>query len=165
MADGISNSGEKSEAAFRRITGATKPKRAADGDAVLNGVNIEVKHASSTTLNQVRAVKYIPLVAHHSPTSSWFVIPAPDIVVLVAQKPRGQHTENPFESATLNISKLGDYRVKSEHHLKAAVQSAIKRADKFPELRQAMHDVLAQSKSLAKKSRADVLKLIDVLGL
>lgn len=61
---------------------------------MLDGCPIEVKSATSNTLNQVRAVKYIPLVAYHVPTEAWFVVPAPDVVRLVSSKARGQHTEN-----------------------------------------------------------------------
>ena len=64
------------------------------GDAELGGAFVEVKKATAATLNQVRAVKYIPLVAYHEPTDTWYVVPAHVIVCLVASKGRGQHTEN-----------------------------------------------------------------------
>lgn len=165
MSIGISNTGISAEEAFFRLTGATPTSRAADGDAVLHGCNIEVKNASASTLNQVRAVKYIPLVAFHSPSACWYVIPAPDVVKMVSQKSRGQHTENPFESATLNLNKLTEFRVRSEADLKLAVLDAIARGKAFPRLEQAMKQVLADSKQLAHDSRTQVSELIGTLGI
>ncbi len=62
MAFGISSGGADAESQFIALTGATQAPRAADGDAVLEGHLVEVKRASSATLNQVRATKYITLV-------------------------------------------------------------------------------------------------------
>lgn len=165
MAIGISSTGDNAEQAFRRITGATPSARAADGDAVLDGYNIEIKKVSANTLNQVRAVKFIPLVAFHSKSSKWYVVPAPDVVKLVAQKQRGQHTENPFESATLSLSKLGAFEVQDESQLATAVRLAIARGNAFPSLEAAMRRVLEQSKDLAVDSRKRVSSLLCSLGV
>jgi hypothetical protein len=51
------------------------------GDALLDDHPIEVKRASANTLNQVRAVKYITLVAYHEPSDTWYVVPAHQVVV------------------------------------------------------------------------------------
>jgi hypothetical protein len=165
VAIGISNTGDSAEEAFRRLTGARPPIRAADGDAVLDGCHIEVKKASADTLNQVRAVKFIPLVALHSPTGTWYVIPAPDVVKLVAQKERGQHTENPFESATLSLKKLDGFKVRSESLLATAVREAIERGKSFPRLEAAMRGVLTESKRLALDSRLQVTSLLTELRI
>jgi len=101
------------------------PPKSGYGDAELGGTYVEVKKATAATLNQVRAVKYIPLVAFHEPSDTWYVVPAHIIVCLVATKRRGQHTENPFESATLNIFSLGKYQVAHEADLKMATLNAI----------------------------------------
>src|SRR5665648_452929 len=103
---GISGGGRKAEEAFRQLTGADKAPRASAGDAVIDGCPIEVKNATANTLNQVRAVKYIPLVAYHQATSTWYVVPAQHVVRLVSGRVRGQHTENPFESATISVKNL-----------------------------------------------------------
>ncbi len=73
---GISHGGRSAEDLFISLTGAQRVDKAALGDAVLEGRHVEVKHASSSTLNQVRAVKYIPLVVYHSPSTAWYVVPA-----------------------------------------------------------------------------------------
>ena len=162
---GISHGGHSAEERYRQVTGAVKPPKSGLGDAALGGTFVEVKKATAATLNQVRAVKYIPLVAYHEPTESWYVVPAHVIVCLVASKGRGQHTENPFESATLNIFALGKYRVGSEADLKKATLDAIVEAQKHSELKAAMDRILADSKALAAKSVADVTALITKLML
>jgi hypothetical protein len=152
---GISKSGNSTEAAFRKITGASKSGKASLGDAVLSGHAVEVKKASSNTINQVRAVKWIPLVVLDSNDGQWYVIPAPDVVVLVSQKNRGQHTENPFESATLSVKKIREYKTEKSD-LKNAVLRAVNRGKKFPILRKSMEKVLSDSKALATLSRSEV---------
>jgi hypothetical protein len=124
-----------------------------------------VKKATAATLNQVRAVKYIPLVAFHERTDTWYVVPAHIIVCLVATKGRGQHTENPFESATLNIFALGKYKVESEAGLKKATLDAITEASKHAELKRAIDQVLADSKALAAASVSNVQAIITKLKL
>lgn len=68
---GISRGGRSAEDLFRQLTGAQPAERAAQGDAVLEGHPVEVKRATNNTLNQVRAVKYLPIVVHHEPASEW----------------------------------------------------------------------------------------------
>ena len=156
---GISDLGDDAELRFRLITGATLPGSKAQGDAIFNNVAIEVKMASANTINQVRAVKFIPLVIWSKESNDWFVLPAPDIVALVSQKLRGQHTENPFESATLSLSKLRSYRV-NENLLVEALHDAITRASEFEDLRLLMSEILKKSKDLALESRAKVHAVI-----
>ena len=160
MSTGISNAGESAEGTFRRLTGATKTSSAALGDADLEGFLVEVKKASSMTLNQVRAVKYITLVALYTPTNTWFVVPPHEVVRLVAAKGRGQHTENPFESATLSISKLNEYKVEDIGSLPDIVKSAAKRGDEHPELKRAMVKIREDSARLAAESKELVSRIL-----
>src|SRR4051812_40921407 len=146
---GISRTGADAEELFRSLTGATIAERAALGDAIVDGHYVEVKKATSTTLNQVRAVKYIPLVALFEPEMRWYVIPASEIVRQCARKRRGQHTENPFESATLSLNNFGTYMIADPSDLLTAVRAAIAEADRYPLLRDLMAKVLADSKALA----------------
>jgi hypothetical protein len=162
---GISRGGDSAEERYRRATGALKSAKSGDGDAVLGGCNIEVKKATAATLNQVRAVKFIPLVALHEPTDTWYVVPAHIIVCLVSSKRRGQHTENPFESATLNIFALGKYKVGAEEELKERTLHALAEAKKYPDLKKAMENVLKESKELAARSVRDVKTLISTLKI
>lgn len=162
---GISHGGKSAEERYRQLTGASVSPKTGSGDAILEGTYIEVKKATTATLNQVRALKYIPLIAYHEPTGAWYVIPAHIVVCLVSMKSRGQHTENPFECATLSLSSLGKYRVSSETELKRATLHAIAEAEKYPELKSAMAHVLAESQGLAQKYIARVRSLIVELKI
>lgn len=162
---GISREGASAEERFRRATQSTKPTSQGSGDALLDGNLVEVKRATSRTLNQVRAVKYIPLVAFHEPSGVWYVIPPHVVVLLASKKRRGQHTENPFESATLSLGKLDEFRVASESELRAATLAAIRASARFPELKAAMNSVLSRSRDLARESIVQVRGLLSDLGL
>lgn len=164
--NGISGAGQSVEDRFRALTNSARPVRKGDGDAVVDGVAVEVKKASADTLNQVRAVKYIPLVCYDERDGAWYVVPAHHVVRLVSEKARGQHTENPFESATLRVKTLGEFRVVDEAQLLQCVQAAIRDAEQFPLLRDSMKEVLCKSKALASESRdavGRVLRNYDLL--
>lgn len=157
---GISGGGRGAEAAFRSITGADPAPRASAGDALLGGHLIEIKNATSYTLNQVRAVKYITLVAYHVPADAWYVVPAHEVVRQVAAKARGQHTENPFESATLSLKNLGVFRISAPSHLKEATLTAANDSEAWMSLRYAMSQVLSESRALAAASVARVREVL-----
>lgn len=154
---GISGGGRLAESRFLELTGAVAAEKAALGDALLDGHYVEIKQASRTTLNQVRAVKYILLVAYFVPEEQWYVVPANEVVRQCASKERGQHTENPFESATLNLNKLAKFKV-DDAQLREEALAAIAEAAEYPRLHALMESVLAASKLLAKRSvsRANV---------
>lgn len=134
---GISGGGRSAEVLFRRMTGAAPAERAAQGDALLDGRPVEVKRATTVTLNQVRAVKYLPLVVYHLPAEQWYVVPAHVVVGQVSRKRRGQHTENPFESATLSLKNLDAWKIVDPGRLRDATVEAIAASDGYPELRAA----------------------------
>lgn len=162
---GISGGGRSAEELFRQMTGAEPAERAAQGDALLEGHPVEIKRATSVTLNQVRAVKYLPIVVHYAPDDEWYVVPAHVVVAAVSQKHRGQHTENPFESATLSLRNLGAWRLDNARQLREATLDAIAESDRYPELRFAMEQVLHESRDLADASLELVRDLLHRLGL
>jgi hypothetical protein len=156
IAFGISGGGADAESQFLLLTGATPALRAADGDAVLDGHLVEVKRASSVTLNQVRATKYITLVAYEVGADAWYVVPAHEVVRHVSRKRRGQHTENPFESATLSLRNLSEFRVAEVSKLKGAVLQAVADSAEYPAVQDEMKRVLSESRRLADDSIARV---------
>ena len=162
---GISAGGRYAEELFRQMTGAVPTERAAQGDALLDGHPVEIKRATKVTLNQVRAVKYLPLVVHYAPTDDWYVVPAHVVVAAVSQKRRGQHSENPFESATLSVKNLTAWKVDDSSRLRATTLDAIAASDEHPELRAAMEQVLRESRELADASLERVRTLVHDLGL
>ena len=160
MATGISGAGREAERLFRELTRAEPAPLASDGDAELEGNLVEIKQASTNTLNQVRAVKYIPLAAFDTRSRQWYVVSPDDIVRLVANKTRGQHTENPFESATLSLRALDDHAVLDPSDLRQAVLSAIERGDRWPRLRDEMGRIRQRSCKLAHESLERVRRIL-----
>ena len=160
---GISGGGRSSEDLFRQLTGAERPAKASLGDAVVDGHPVEIKSATKPTLNQVRAVKFIPLIVHDVPRDEWYVVPAHEVVKLVASKGRGQHTENPFESATLNLGSLSGFKVEKAR-LRAAVVLALEAGNQHPKVRELMEEVLRESQKLSADSRRKVAELLDLLS-
>lgn len=162
---GISSGGGSAEQRFRDLTGARPPSRSSDGDAVLEGHAVEVKRAASATLNQVRAVKYLPLVVWDDRSGDWYVVPAHVAVAEVSRKRRGQHTENPFESATLSLNRLRKYRVDEAGELRLRRLDAIEASSGYLRLRDEMERVLADSRALADETIARVRRVREDLGI
>lgn len=162
---GISRGGRSAEDAFIALTGAQRATTAAEGDAVLDGSPVEVKRATGNTLNQVRAVKYIPLAVYYVPADTWYVVPAHVVVAAVSQRRRGQHTENPFESATLSVKSLAAYEVTDVRDLRSRTLEAIAKSDEYPEIKELMDAILHESKDLAASSIDRARRLLHDLGL
>lgn len=107
-----------------------------------------MKKASTNTINQVRAVKYIPLVVY-SPPDDWYVVPPNEVVRLVALQTRGQHTENPFESAIVSLRNV-DRRFRCrDDALRETTLRAVVEGEEHPELREAMAEVLRDCREVA----------------
>ena len=156
---GISRMGTEAERRFKEITGADAADKNSAGDAKLQGHHIEVKWASNTTINQVRAVKYITLVVLDS-SDAWYVIPPNEVVREVSKKKRGQHTENPFECATLSLNKFRHFQV-HEDELRSKTLDAIEQGNARPRLKRAMAQIKDECEGLARKSRQLVSQAMD----
>ncbi|MSQ41393.1 MAG: hypothetical protein EXR55_07065 [Dehalococcoidia bacterium] len=85
------------------------------GDAVVlidkQDFYVEIKecHAPpgrSGTLNQIRPIKYTPLMVQAPQRGCWYVVPAGELVRMAANKDRGQHTEIAFECMNLTLAQL-----------------------------------------------------------
>lgn len=156
---GISREGREAERLFCQLTGAVLCARAALGDVVLDGEHlVEIKTASSNTVNQVRAVKYLTLAVYAPPTGSWLIVPADEIVRIASTRTRGQHTENPFECMTLSVRGLKEFQVPADD-LRAATLSAIARSEARPDMREAMERVRAE----CRRSADDALEQVRAL--
>jgi len=162
---GISGGGRSAEDLFISATGAVEAPSASVGDALLEGHPVEVKRATSHTLNQVRPVKYITLVAYYEPTAAWYVIPAHVVVAEASRKGRGQHTENPFESCTLTLARLGRYRLESPTGLRSRTLEAIAESGGYVELQDEMHWVLEQGHRLSAECVERVSATLRRLGI
>jgi hypothetical protein len=148
------------------MTGATRAGTRASGNAVLQGRDVQIRQATTTTLNQVRAVRYIPLVVHRLPQDRWYVIPPQIVVAAVCLKARGQHTENPFESANLSLDDFEAYEVKQPgEKLRDATLRAAEDGDRFPELHEAMGRIVQRSRELAEQARDEVIQILRNRGV
>lgn len=153
---GISGGGREAEDLFFRLPGASKVPVSSKGDALLDGHLIEIKQATKNTLNQVRAVKYLPLVVYFRPTERWYVIPAHEVVRRIAAKARGQHTEIAFECATLSLAALSQFILEDDGDLRARTLAAVEESARFPELKAEMEYVREQASRLASEVRSRV---------
>jgi hypothetical protein len=160
---GISKGGQDAEDRFIILTGAT-PAESALGDAVVDGQLVEIKRVKTTTINQVRPIKYLPLVLYNWTQDRWFVIPAHRLVVDAAKKRRGQHTEIAFESVNFTLTAYAEHEVAADD-LREAVLAAAAESDGYPKLKQAMQDLLARLQASAEENRVAVAALLEEYGL
>lgn len=170
MADKISYSGYEAEAMFRRLVPFSKDSESpAKGDVrvVLGGVEhyVEVKSCKTRkggTANQVRAIKYLPVVIH-TPTreTEWIVFPANVILGYVVQKARGQHSEVPFENATVGLGEWTKEFSCSSADLPGRVMGAIFEARRYPGLKRSMDLLMYDLKRLSYRARDEVEQILE----
>jgi hypothetical protein len=144
----IRNEGAGAERAFLGLVAKSRLTDSAKrGDAIVSvdGADnyIEIKYVTSNTVNQVRAIKFIPLVIY-SPQHNrqWAVLPAHEVVRLVFQKDRGQHTEIALECANMTLSGVPAMFRFDDDGLSDAVHTAIRDARKYSLLAAALPELL-----------------------
>lgn len=164
LTPGISRGGKVAERLFLEITGAEPAPRASDGDALLEGNLVELKQASTNTLNQVRPLKYLPLVVYHTARKCWYVVPAHELVRLATDKPRGHHNECAYECAQFNLSRLAEFEVDAAD-LRERTLRAVEESAAYPALRDEMERVLAVAREMAVEAREHVRAKLSQLGL
>lgn len=168
---GISNSGNKAEDLFGRLTNLERASKRAIGDFIHQGVPIEVKkvtadeNSGNGTINQVRAAKNSVLVIYVANRKEWFILDSKSVLQTVARlKKRGQHNENPFECCNLsirNIEKAGFAPV-SNKKLKDEVLRAVRRTKGDKSTKDLTLLILEESRSTAEKHRKMVKKALKI---
>ncbi len=166
----IRNEGNVAEARFlKKWPAATKPPRQKDGDwsIVVDGVQVcvEVKKCAAGageggTINQIRAIKYIPMLVFNPTLEIWVVVPAAELVRRAAGKQRGQHTEISFESMNLSFRDLAEFGC-SEENLIDAVIAAVRFDREHRILQVAMVALAAQIRRVADRAMAEAGRLAD----
>jgi len=157
----ISRSGDEAESRFMAYTGARPARERARGDCQLDHHYVEVKKAGADgTLNQVRPVKYIPLVVWQQPRDAWFVIPPHVLVHHACARLRGQHSENPFECLALSLRLFHGYRVAASELLEAT-RGSIAQAAAHSSVRAIMRCVLDECREQSKRHRVAVRAALD----
>ena len=159
MVQGISNLGKDAIKRFVQITGGHKTGPPAPGNVSVGGHPVAVRTASDNTVNQVRAVRYLPIAVFHAPRKLWYVVPPHDVVRFALGKKKGQHGANPFESITLSVKELSTYKVSSENDLLSAVNAALAAGEQHPKLRETMKKIQAKVEEVSLQSKEWVLKL------
>lgn len=137
----IRHEGDEAESLFLSLVkSARRSDSQKKGDAVVDvdgkSHYVEVKQCTSNTINQVRAIKFIPLVVLAPQLSpQWLVVPPHEIVRLVVSKARGQHTEIPFESANLSLKGIAARFGCEDSDLDDTVTDAIRLSGKYSGVR------------------------------
>lgn len=160
--------GQDAERRFLELVpGSRDSDHARRGDAIVNvdGVDsyVEIKecHAAATasgTINQVRAIKYICCIVWAPNHGCWYVISPDQLVGVAATKPRGQHTDIPFESMNFGLRSLPDdlHTKCSDADLGDVVREAIRRGRRRTDIRELMERMLGDIVALRERYREEV---------
>lgn len=159
MAEGITFSGLDAETMFCAATGALLAAKHDGCDATVDGHPVEIKYASTSNVNQVRATRYIPLVV--CTPAVWYVIPAHHVARIVAQRPRGQHTSDPFESCGFSLNPFSSFIV-NPVDLREAVLDAVRESDAYEELRSILEAHQANVERLVVDTKERVWAALDI---
>lgn len=145
VAPSIARAGDAAVSRFLRLVPNARPADTVrTGDVDLTGpraVEIKLTHAvNGGTINQVRAVRFLPCAVWTPHQGKWLVFSADEIVLLASEKVRGQHTDNPFESCSINLASVDSrrYETATDEVLPAAIARALTRGDSRTDLRRAM---------------------------
>ncbi len=159
----IRNEGKPAEQAFLKLVANARPSDVARyGDAIVTvdgtSTYVEIKHVTSNTINQVRAVKFIPLIIF-SPQfidRPWAVLPAHEVVRMVLPKARGQHTEIALECANLSLSGIDVTFRCNAADLDATVRNAVRAARTYESLAGILPDLVNALRELNETFRARI---------
>lgn len=165
----IRNEGEPAENAFLQVLGdKAKPSdNAKKGDRRFfhkgNWHYVEIKHCEMSTINQIRAIKCIPVVVF-SPDKAprrWAVLSPKAVTKLIIERQRGQHTEIPFECAALSRNNLPDEAWCADAELEQRLRSALD-DPATGKLKSVMDELLVEIKALCEKYRARLRNPLSV---
>ena len=166
MAETLRHAGEKAKTLFRRlVTNIRRSNDFSGGDTEVNidgnWYHVDVKDCNGNTINQVRAIRYQTLVIYND--GVWFVIPPQEVVHLVAKKPRGQHTEIPFESAALSLSNIETVYRCSDSQLAERVYASIRmgQQQQFKEVKEVMEDLLSDLAKLNERTKSSIAAIFE----
>jgi hypothetical protein len=163
----IRGEGNDAEERFlRHVPNSQRSEHAKSGDVTVavdgeRGCFVEIKeNKKGSTINQVRAIKYITC-AVWSPKEpdGWYVLPPDYLVRVAAGKPRGQHNEIAFECMNLNTNAIERKYFCTDKQLAGRVANAIRQGAAHPELADAMRRLDADLQALKARYVAEVAKL------
>jgi len=166
MAETLRQQGQKAKDRFiKLVTNVRRPSDFSTGDTEVNidGVwfHVDVKDCTSNTINQIRAIRYQTLVIYFD--GVWYVIPPQEVVHLVGQKTRGQHTEIPFECAALTLNQIESVYRCSDSQLAERVYAAVRMGQQpqFSGVKKTMDNLYSELKKLKESSKSSVAEFFD----
>ena len=162
----IRNEGRPAERKLLKLVPrAVKSPTQAAGDALIELAGqkyfIEVKKcAKGDTINQVRAIKFATLVVY-SPQLPlpWAVVAPQNVVRLVLDKERGQHTEIALESANVSLKSLQGYRCSGEQ-LAGRVARAARSGAPYVALQRRLAELKSELRTLQASSAKAVRRAL-----
>ena len=162
----IRGEGTKAEQRFRQLVPFAGPRhseRSGDATVTVDGHehHVEIKMCRTSTINQIRPIKFIVLAVYAPNRGCWYVVPPNDLVHIAARKDRGQHTEIPFECMNLTISQLDDQGFKCiDEDLPERVREAVRKGERDTETRKIMEELLIVIKKLNRMYKQKILRMI-----
>lgn len=165
----IRNEGKPAEQAFLRLVPGSRPSDIAKLGDVVVALDcaehyVEVKHCDSVgeSINQVRAIKFIPCVIYAPRRNSWYILSPDQLVRLAATKSRGHHNEIPFECMNFTLGSLSDdfHSKATDAELATKLHAAIRRGAAASNLQELMTSLL-QEISTVKSRYIDAVRRAD----
>jgi hypothetical protein len=162
----IRHQGDNAKELFRRmVTNVRRSNDFSTGDTEVyidgNWHHVDVKDCRSNSVNQVRAIRYHTLAIHNE--GVWYVIPPQEVVRLVAQNLRGQHTEIPFECANLRLNQIQSVYRCSDSQLAERVYAAIRmgQQEEFEKVRAIMADLYTDLIKIKERTKSDISAIYE----
>jgi hypothetical protein len=166
MAGSLRQQGQKAKDMFRKLVTNVRQSNdfsAGDTEVNIDGIwhHIDVKDCTSNTINQIRAIRYQTLVIYND--GVWYVIPPQEVVRIVGQKTRGQHTEIPFESAALTLGQIESVFRCSDSQLPERVYAAIRmgQQEKFIEVKNSMERLKLDLIKLNNQTKSSISAIFE----
>ena len=159
LVNGIVESGQRAKERFIKLTGAD-PGPHKNGDLLLDGHLVAVRMASGGTVNQIRAVRYLPLAVWDENEDRWYVLSADQVVKLVVGR-AGQHGSNPLENQKRALSRIKQFQIDSDQDLRNEMLAAIERAARWQTLRRAMVDAEEDARAVAAEIVGRIQRILS----
>jgi hypothetical protein len=141
----------------------TNDSSAGDTEVNIDGIwyHVDVKDCQSSSVNQVRAIRYQTLVIYNE--GVWYVIPPQEVVRLVAQRSRGQHTEIPFECANISLTQIQSVYRCSDSQLAERVYASIRMGhqQQYIEVKEVMDNLYSDLIKLKERTKSSLTEIFE----
>lgn len=122
---------------------------------------VEIKECHANTINQVRAIKYLPLVVFTPGTPKpWLVLAPHELAAIVARRSRGQHNENPFECAALSLGNMPEGRRCTDTELDTWVKDALHSGNEHHEVKALLEEIHTEIVQLSESAKRRIIKAV-----